>query len=267
MKQNDLSTKSSDLVVDLQLNEQDMDGVCRVCMSGAGELIDIFVAEAESPSLEEMINECVDVKIKRDDQYPKKMCEICIADVHAAFRFKRNYQLTLEQLSKSSPLNISAENTLLEPIVTENIVLTKANGTITSEQDKRKKRVQKVIIKKKQKLLRVQRMCTSETKKRIRKKHLREPEQKIKTEQPESAEYPCKICGEVFALQQRLQMHMRTHDKQTLSTPHSEQRTSTAAREFKCWRCQKGFSFKCNLKKHLANEVCLKPTKAKSVSQ
>lgn len=229
-----------------------MDRVCRVCMSGAGKLIDIFIADAESPSLEEMINECVDVKIKRDDQYPKKMCEICIGDVHAAYRFKRNYQLTLEQLSKSNPLNISAESTLLEPIVTENNVVANTNETTTSPQDKRKKRVKKVIIKK-QKLLRVQRMSTSETKKRIRKKKLREPEyvQNLKTEPQENPDYPC---------------NMSSHDKQILST-HLELQTSTPTTEHKCWRCQKGFSLKGNLKKHLANQVCLKPPKAKRVSQ
>lgn len=82
-------------------NEQDMYPVCRVCMTGSGVLVDIFTKERETfPSLEFMINECVEVKVTRKDKFPKHICKICLSDVHAAFRFKRNYELTLKQWSK-----------------------------------------------------------------------------------------------------------------------------------------------------------------------
>ncbi|KAM8708477.1 hypothetical protein ACLKA7_015452 [Drosophila subpalustris] len=74
---------------------------CRVCMTSSGVLVNIFTKERETfPSLEFMINECVEVKVTRMDKFPKHICKVCLSDVHAAFRFKRNYELTLKQLNK-----------------------------------------------------------------------------------------------------------------------------------------------------------------------
>lgn len=63
--------------------------------------MNIFTKEREIfPSLKQMINECLAVKVTRKDRFPKHICKTCLSDVYDAFRFKRNYNLTLKQLNK-----------------------------------------------------------------------------------------------------------------------------------------------------------------------
>lgn len=244
-----------------------MDRVCRVCMSGAGELIDIFITDAESPSLEEMINECVNVKIKRDDPYPKQICEICMGDVHCAYRFKKNYQLTLEQFNNSNPLNISEENTL--PGETE-----ERNETLTSEIDKgstktkiKKKNVLKVpkkYLKDKSKRIKLILFGVSSQEESPKKKTVHERTKKTGTK-------ACKICGKVFAMKVSLTKHMNSHKKNSLhKCPHCTRRFNeivdlsahlalhSASGGFKCPHCHKDFGLKHNLKRHLITRVCTK---------
>lgn len=75
-----------------------MEQVCRTCMTSSVALVDIFTDQKE-PSLADMLNECVEYKIKLDDQLPKKICLACICDVQTAFGFKRKCEKSHQVLS------------------------------------------------------------------------------------------------------------------------------------------------------------------------
>ncbi|EDV97839.1 zinc finger protein 1 homolog [Drosophila grimshawi] len=69
-----------------------MEKICRFCLSDTETLVDIFddrEKSAEEPSLAEMLNECVESKVKSEDKLPKKICLPCRSDARTAFNFKR----------------------------------------------------------------------------------------------------------------------------------------------------------------------------------
>lgn len=229
-----------------------MDRVCRVCMSGAGTLRNIYNTLSESPSIEEMINACVEVKMKRDDQFPKKICQICIADLHAAYRFKKNYQVTMEQFGKLPPINISKESKPEEEEKDEEI-----------PQKKDKINDAKSTPSKKHKLLKVSIKYSKDSKKRMKrlvfgksgqKKAQNEkkskgasPKNKGVKEKNSSSDsqrvQDCPYCHKHFDNIDELNTHIGEH---------------TFQGDTKCPLCKKDFSYRCNLKTHLVNQVCVK---------
>ncbi|XP_034104794.1 zinc finger protein 771-like [Drosophila albomicans] len=82
-----------------------MEKVCRVCLNNSDGMVDIFgeeQPEEEEISLADMLNECIDCKIRVDDNFPKWICWTCYLDAQIAFKFKRkcdqSYKLlTLKQ--------------------------------------------------------------------------------------------------------------------------------------------------------------------------
>lgn len=241
-----------------------MDQLCRICMSGAGDLLDIFVVGAESPSLEEMINECVDVKIKCDDPYPKKICDICMGDVHCAYRFKKNYQVTLKQLKKISLINISQGPENIESVSTR------------SQQDKHRKTTKITKAIHKQKRLRESKMFSKVKVKRIKiglvglngngngKKAQHESNLKeacLQTElqlSEKQAIHTCDICGKMFPKKVGLTVHKHLHRKQRLNHIDQLCREAVDTGTLKCPHCQREFVFKHSLKRHLIKQVCTK---------
>ncbi|XP_062132508.1 zinc finger protein kipf-like [Drosophila sulfurigaster albostrigata] len=81
-----------------------MEKVCRICLSNSDGMVDIFGEEQpeEEISLADMLNECIECKIRVDDNFPKLICWTCYLDAQTAYKFKRkcdqSYKLlTLKQ--------------------------------------------------------------------------------------------------------------------------------------------------------------------------
>ncbi|KAH8261224.1 hypothetical protein KR044_005635, partial [Drosophila immigrans] len=66
--------------------------ICRVCLTSSDALVDIFgeqQPEEEATSLADMLNECIEFKIRIEDKFPKMICLACYLDAQIAFKFKR----------------------------------------------------------------------------------------------------------------------------------------------------------------------------------
>ncbi|KAH8372193.1 hypothetical protein KR093_010543, partial [Drosophila rubida] len=68
-----------------------MEQICRVCLTNSGALVDIFGEQQpeEEISLADMLNECIECKIREDDELTKMICLACYLDAQIAFKFKR----------------------------------------------------------------------------------------------------------------------------------------------------------------------------------
>ncbi|XP_023032501.1 uncharacterized zinc finger protein CG2678-like [Drosophila willistoni] len=78
--------------------------ICRICMNstGNGPLVGIFDEpdEALEPTLAEMITECTNCKINKQDSLPQNVCLSCFVSAQFAFRFKRRCELSHQLLEQ-----------------------------------------------------------------------------------------------------------------------------------------------------------------------
>lgn len=200
-----------------------------------------------------MINACVEVKMKRDDQFPKKICQICIADLHAAYRFKKNYQVTMEQFVKSPP---NKENKPEEEEKDEDEEMPQKKDKINDAKSTPSKKhpLLKVSIKySKDSMKRMKRLVFGKSGQKNaqneKKSKGANPKNKGKKEKNSSSDsqrnQDCPYCHKHFDRIPELNTHIAKH---------------TLEGDSKCPLCKKDFTYRLNLKTHLINQVCIKKT-------
>ncbi|XP_034483802.1 zinc finger protein 501-like [Drosophila innubila] len=105
-----------------------MKPVCRACMGHSVNLVELFSEQPQSeaePSLLEMLTECVNCEVNRDDPLSKMICLTCVIAVKNAFRFKRKCEESHEHfwrlLNKEKKQNEEQSNDIM-PIQSEWII-------------------------------------------------------------------------------------------------------------------------------------------------
>ncbi|XP_030240337.1 zinc finger protein 583-like isoform X2 [Drosophila navojoa] len=192
-----------------------MDEVCRVCTSSAVTLVDIFAKRDQSdesePCLAEMLNECVDCLVRRDDPFPKQICLSCVLETQNAYRFKRRCEQSYQHFCQ---------------------LLREAwqypECTIKVEAKEKEEEEQKVHIKSEEEEF-IEPIANSNTS-----EQLHEPV-KLQPSKLDKAQI-CPVCSKAFTNQGSLKRHIRIH---------------SGERPYSCIYCQKTFNQSCNLDKHM----------------
>ncbi|XP_034481987.1 uncharacterized zinc finger protein CG2678-like [Drosophila innubila] len=255
-----------------------MQPICRVCMTSSGVLIDIFTKMRETfPTLEFMINECVEVKVTRHDNFPKQICKICLSDVQAAFRFKRNYELTLRQFNKKLDLKESKKEDIYIVLSdnennTEDVSTCNPKTTTTIKRPKKKEseRASEEYLSEESQNEESQCKASPDLKEssdesiNSNSDKEYEPRDLSVSESPSVEEdapkrtnkitsktlttkqenvYICKTCDKVYKRKSDLSRHMNFHFGACKTVP--------IKRIFKCDYCDQFYRWKANLKRHV----------------
>lgn len=70
-----------------------MENVCRVCCNPDPNLANIYCQpNSTEPSVADMLIECVDCSLQKDDPFPKQICPACVISTQVAFKFKQQYE-------------------------------------------------------------------------------------------------------------------------------------------------------------------------------
>ncbi|XP_034484275.1 zinc finger protein 300-like [Drosophila innubila] len=231
--------------------------VCCVCLSSCVTLVNITKERqlsAKEPRLVDMISECFNFKVYDNDIHPKNLCECCISDLRAAYRFKRNYEQNIKLKEKELDDFIESLATEdwelvsnvvkkeLEDISDENIA-----QEIEPQDESNSENIDAEVA---------ARMHYGGTVKK-------------------NKSHTCVYCGKVFIKKQHWTRHLRVHTgERPYNCPHCQRafsqisslkthiRVHTGERIFKCPHCPKDFTRKYNLTLHVARHELRKDIQA-----
>ncbi|XP_030561878.1 zinc finger protein 583-like [Drosophila novamexicana] len=208
-----------------------MDQVCRVCTSSAVTLVDIFAKRDQSeeePCLAEMLNECINCLVRRDDPFPKQICLSCVLAAQNAYRFKKRCEQSHKHFCQLLGLSedccedwqfpecgIKVETNEMEEMLGHELVPPDIAGRIKIEP-----------------VDSIEQSTTT----RIDAIQLNEPVEASPKSVPSDKAEQCPVCSKVFANRGSLKRHIRIH---------------SGERPYKCIYCQKAFNQSCNLDKHM----------------
>ncbi|ALC48665.1 CG17359 [Drosophila busckii] len=239
-----------------------MDKTCRVCADRAPNLIRIFDSKDNKPSFAEMLNDCMNCLIERDDALPKMICPTCVQATENAFQLKR----TIEESHKYFMLilghNDEAEDgivSICESLDSNDWILDEVELDLSSV--KRERGVQEMDAQFQTKITGIYKY-----EERIKK------EPKSKLQELFSDDFPanekrhlCEICGKSFSDATLLEEHSMYHGEDDRpykcsycpKTFHRRShlqvhvRTHKGERPFQCSLCPKVFTYNHHLKDHL----------------
>ncbi|KAL7734829.1 hypothetical protein ACLKA6_011110 [Drosophila palustris] len=210
-----------------------MKPVCRVCMSSSVTLVELFSEKSqgkEKPSLVEMLTECVNCEVKRDDPLPKKICLSCVISTQNAFTFKRkceaSHQHFWRMLNEEQKQQQSDDETNNDEWITDELDCIKSEDdeSIDTDQDSHDDPLEINI--------------------HVQQEDVKSTELECKESEKcegETGSYQrtllCATCGKEFPDLTTLTEHMLAH--------------STGDRQFVCPHCSKYFNTRSNLRAHI----------------
>ncbi|KAF5295097.1 hypothetical protein FQA39_LY13248 [Lamprigera yunnana] len=120
------------------LSEEQIDQVCRTCLSDDSNLQSIF-----QTNLDEMIMGCTSLKVYNGDGLPSQICSNCVILINQAYKFKRqaeNSDYTFRQFylhkgTEESMTECSIDNFTEEMVKTEIMDSETINDTLNTEED------------------------------------------------------------------------------------------------------------------------------------
>ncbi|XP_034474620.1 zinc finger protein 501-like [Drosophila innubila] len=216
-----------------------MENVCRVCISSAGTLVNIFgqreLTDERELCLAEILNEFVDCNVRSDDSLPQQICLSCVLDAKNAIHFKRRCEQSHQHFCA---------------------LLREKDNFGGNWQDL------KTLCKMEVEEIKVEEFVIEDS--------YPEPAKDdfdigSKSSVNLETQHRCDICDEIFPNKTNLMVHalIHTNDDNPDKCPHCGKvfttrgsltrhiRVHSGERPYKCVYCEKSFTQSCNLDKHV----------------
>ncbi|EDW03096.1 zinc finger protein 525 [Drosophila grimshawi] len=220
-----------------------MEEVCRICTSSSVTLVDIFSQRSpseEEPCLADMLNECANCHIRRDDPLPQQICLSCILAAQNAFRFKRRCEQSHQHFCRLlTECGVKVEQALEAANQRPNSGLTeriKIERQERDEQEAEESSLHEIQINRNSNAEKCPHCAKALANRGSLKRHIL-----IHSgERP----YKCQHCPKAFNQSSNLIKHMRVH---------------SGERPFQCVHCRKAFT----QSNHLANHMRVHPVEVR----
>lgn len=216
---------------------ENQENTCRTCLSNQNDLLSIFdnnIKESESPSINKMIEICTGINIKINDDFPLKICKLCLTELKQSYEFRNKTLASDKILHERVKIEYSSDNNPIEMLKIE--MSNEESDCDTKKIIKNNKKIKKTRNRTKKIVSHECNVCNRIFNSTDRFRQHKEIHK-------ETYDHLCNICGKKFKTSLNYRSHMKKHD------PNG----------YICQICKKPFSNNFQLNRHMVSHTGEKP--------